>query len=230
MTGLDVMKDTIMEMACIVTDKHLNVLEEGPNIVIHQEDEQLDNMGEWCTLQHHKTGLTQQCKDSTITTEQCEDTMIEFIKKYCPKGRCELAGNSIHCDRKFLERYMPRFVEMIHYRIIDVSSIRNVAWRWFPNFEKYQSENPCSHRALDDIRSSIQELSYYRETVFKSKDQYKADIAQEPQPDTFDVSMSRCEALMSRRSTSCHPDQDQERKQEPVKVQVNGASITLFGN
>lgn len=237
MTGLDVEKDRIMEMACIVTDRNLNIIAEGPNLVIHQSEEALEGMGEWCTIQHGKTGLTQQCRDSKLSCAQVEQQMIDFILQYCPKGRCELAGNSIHTDRKFIEKEMPKFLECLHYRIIDVSTVRNIAWRWYPNFAKYYSNQPVSHRALDDIRSSIEELKHYRETVFKSKVQYTEDIEMPPPKDALEILMTRCEALQARKirskSESEATGEEEQKKtvlQPPVSVSVNGKNITLFGN
>lgn len=231
MTGLDIEKDYIMEMACIVTDKHLNVIAEGPNLIIQQSEEVLAAMGDWCTQQHGKTGLTKQCLESALTCEEAEKQMIEFISQYCPKGRCELAGNSIHCDRKFIERHMPKFLEWLHYRIIDVSSIRNVCWRWYPNFEKYQSDQPISHRALDDIRSSIEELRFYRQTVFKNKQQYEDDLDTSTKQDAFELVLSRCEAIQAKKAPqNGNTGQEKADVQKPVSVSVNGKSITLFGN
>lgn len=185
MTGLDISKDTIMEMAVIVTDKNLNIISEGPNLIVHHTDEQLVAMGPWCTEQHGRTGLTRACKNSVLSVQDVEEAMLDFVKHYCPKGRCELAGNSIHCDRKFIEKYMPKFLEHLHYRIIDVSSIRNVASRWFPNFDRFESTEG-NHRALNDIRSSISEMLHYKNTVFKSRAQYTADLSpQVPLDDLF---------------------------------------------
>ncbi|KAL5249057.1 hypothetical protein ACHWQZ_G018034 [Mnemiopsis leidyi] len=241
MTGLDQEKDHIMEMACIVTDKHLNILAEGPNLVIHQSDEVLEGMGDWCTIQHGKTGLTQQCRDSKLTCAEVEQQMIDFISQYCPKGRCELAGNSIHTDRRFIEKEMPKFLEWLHYRIIDVSTVRNIAWRWYPQFEKYYSNQPISHRALDDIRSSIEELKYYRETVFKSQAQYREQLEKPPPQDALEVLMTRYEAIQARKisqrskseseaTDEVPEDQHNKATQPPVNVSVNGKNITLFGN
>jgi len=212
MTGLDLSKDTIMEMACIVTDRQLNIISEGPNLIIHHTDDQLNAMGAWCTEQHGRTGLTKACRDSVLTVQDVEEAMLDFVKHYCPKGRCELAGNSIHCDRKFIEKYMPNFLEHLHYRIIDVSSVRNVASRWYPDFDRFESTEG-NHRALNDIRSSISEMLHYKKTVFKSRTQYTADLSpQVPLDDLF--------------SQYARKKKDDESRQAQQAAEDNGVTIS----
>jgi len=167
MTGLDVNKEVIIEMACIVTDKNLNTLEEGLNIIVHQPDHFLDNMGEWCKKHHGESGLTQSVKDSKVSLSDCEETMLTYIQKHTKEGKCCLAGNTVHADKAFLDKYMPRFMGQLHYRIIDVSSIKELTRRWYPDLFRNAPAKELKHRALDDIKESVKELQYYRKHVFK---------------------------------------------------------------
>ncbi|KAF2077834.1 hypothetical protein CYY_000879 [Polysphondylium violaceum] len=170
MTGLDLKKDAIIEMACIITDKDLNIIEKGPDIVIHQSDELLNSMDDWCTKTHGGSGLTKKVQDSKISTKEAEQIMVDFVKKHIDKRTVPLAGNSIGTDRNFLEKEMPLFSQYFHYRVIDVSSIKECAKRWFPNILKQSPQKQNTHRALDDIEESIQELKYYRSSLFPNKD------------------------------------------------------------
>ena len=169
MTGLDVENDKIIEMACLITDKDLNVIAEGPDLVIKQSDEILDQMDDWCKRTHGESGLTQAVRDSKIDIQEAERQMLEFLCKHVPKGSCPLAGNSIHVDRMFLNKQMSNFLNYLHYRIVDVSTLKELVRRWYPQ-EKYFSKSNA-HRALDDIKESIQELKHYREKLFKSNKQ-----------------------------------------------------------
>lgn len=166
MTGLDISREVIIEMACIVTDKDLNVLGEGINMVIHQPDEILDKMGEWCTKHHGESGLTEAVRQSKISLSECEETMLSYILKYTEKGRCCLAGNSVHADKVFLDKYMPKFMAQLHYRIIDVSTIKELCTRWYPGIYQNAPSKQLCHRAMDDIIESIGELKYYRSNLF----------------------------------------------------------------
>ena len=166
MTGLDTQRDYIIEIATIVTDKDLNILAEGPNLIIHQIDEVMNNMDDWNTHQHARTGLTDEVKTSTINEEQAENDTIKFLEEFVFEAESPLCGNTICQDRRFLARCMPKLEAFCHYRNLDVSSIREVGKRWFyddmDNFKKHGN-----HRALGDIRDSIEELKYYRKTIFK---------------------------------------------------------------
>ncbi|GAA6232539.1 oligoribonuclease, mitochondrial [Lates japonicus] len=173
MTGLDIEKDQIIEMACIITDSDLNVLAEGPNLIINQPDELLDGMSEWCKEHHGKSGLTQAVRDSKITLEQAEYEFLSFVRQHTPPGQCPLAGNSVHADKRFLDKHMQQFMYHLHYRIIDVSTIKELCRRWFPEEYKMVPHKTASHRALDDIRESIKELQYYRANIFKSSTEEK---------------------------------------------------------
>ncbi|XP_044078398.1 small fragment nuclease isoform X2 [Siniperca chuatsi] len=166
MTGLDIEKDQIIEMACIITDSDLNILAEGPNLIINQPEKLLEGMSEWCKEHHGKSGLTQAVRDSKITLEQAEYEFLSFVRQHTPPGQCPLAGNSVHADKRFLDKYMPQFMYHLHYRIIDVSTIKELC-RWFPEEYKMVPHKKATHRALDDIRESIKELQYYRANVFK---------------------------------------------------------------
>ncbi|RZB39463.1 oligoribonuclease [Asbolus verrucosus] len=167
MTGLDIQTDKIMEVACIVTDSNLNIIAEGPNIVIHHPRNVLDNMSEWCKKQHAKTGLTEACLNSNVTLNEAENKLMAFVTKYVTENVSPLAGNSVYMDRLFLRKYMPRLDEYLHYRIIDVSTIKELCRRWNPNLYRDIPKKEFSHRALADIRESIDELKYYKNTFFK---------------------------------------------------------------
>ena len=166
MTGLDTQRDYIIEIASIVTDKNLNIIDEGPNLVINQPDEVLNSMDQWNTNHHNNSGLTQKVRESTITESIAERQTIEFLSKYVLKGVAPLCGNTICQDRRFLARCMPQLEAFCHYRSIDVTSIRELGKRWyFEDIDNFQKKS--NHRALDDIRDSIEELRYYRKTIFK---------------------------------------------------------------
>lgn len=167
MTGLDIDRDTLLEMAVIVTDGQLEIVAKGPNIVIHQPDSVLESMGDWCTQHHAQSGLTQAVKDSSISLKECERQMLEFIKTYVPEGKCPLAGNSIGQDQRFLVKYMPDFMGHLHYRVVDVSTIKELAKRWYPDVAQKAPKKKVTHRALDDIVESIEELRFYRKKLFK---------------------------------------------------------------
>jgi oligoribonuclease len=164
MTGLEPMSDRIIEIATIVTDKNLNVLDEGPSVVIHQSDEIMDGMDEWCTNQHGKTGLTERVRNSSISEETAEAVTIAFLKKYVPEGKSPMCGNSICQDRRFMARWMPTLEMYFHYRNLDVSSLKELAVRWAPEaLDGFTKQG--THLAMDDIRDSIAELKHYRKTM-----------------------------------------------------------------
>ncbi|XP_072342762.1 small fragment nuclease [Scyliorhinus torazame] len=167
MTGLDIEKDKIIEMACIITDSDLNILAEGPHLIVNQPNELLDGMSEWCTEHHGMSGLTQAVRDSKISLQQAEYEFLSFIRQHTPPGLCPLAGNSVHADKKFLDKYMPQFMKHLHYRIIDVSTIKELCRRWYPDEYEDAPKKKASHRALADIRESIKELQFYRMHIFK---------------------------------------------------------------
>ncbi|THG80644.1 oligoribonuclease [Pseudomonas sp. A-1] len=162
MTGLDPETDVIIEMATIVTDAQLNVLAEGPALVIHQSDAVLAGMNPWCVEQHGKSGLTQRVRDSRLSEAEAEEQTIAFLQQWVPAGVSPMCGNSIGQDRRFLARYMPQLEAFFHYRNIDVSTLKELAARWAPAV-KESFVKQGSHLALDDIRESIAELRHYRE-------------------------------------------------------------------
>ena len=164
MTGLDPNSDVIIEIATIVTDRNLNVIDEGPSIVIHQPDHILDNMDEWCTNQHGKSGLTDRVRNSAISEETAENLTLAFLRQYLPAKKSPMCGNSICQDRRFLARYMPTLEDFFHYRNLDVSTIKELVGRWAPD-KKMIYTKESSHLAMDDIRDSIDELRHYRENV-----------------------------------------------------------------
>ncbi|KAJ4929889.1 hypothetical protein JOQ06_018909 [Pogonophryne albipinna] len=171
MTGLDIEKDQIIEMACLITDSELNILAEPKAL--------LDGMSEWCVEHHGESGLTQAVQDSKITLEQAEYEFLSFVRQHTPPGQCPLAGNSVHADKRFLDKFMPQFMFHLHYRIIDVSTIKELCRkvRWYPKEYKIVPHKKAAHRALDDIQESIKELKFYRANVFKLSEEKKCKIS-----------------------------------------------------
>ena len=168
-TGLDVETRVIVEIATIVTDRELNVLEEGPDLVIHHPSDTLEHLDEWCRDQHGKSGLLDAVRASSVSLAEAERQTLEFVERHCPPQACPLCGNSICFDRRFIMRYMPHLNAHLNYRNVDVSSIKELAYRWYPSAMKKQ-EKDSPHRAMDDIRASIEELRMYRRTVFRTLD------------------------------------------------------------
>ncbi len=166
MTGLDTEQDVIIEIATIVTDKDLNVLGEGPIMAIRQPDALLDGMDEWNTRQHGQSGLTERVRNSTTSMAEAEQNTIEFLEQFVDAGVSPMCGNSICQDRRFLSRQMPKLEAFFHYRNLDVSSVKEIAKRWRPELLK-GFKKQGSHLAMDDIKDSIAELSYYREVFFE---------------------------------------------------------------
>lgn len=166
MTGLDPDKDVILEIASIITDEQLNIIDEGPSLIISQTPDKLAVMCEWVRNLHNKSGLLARVKTSQITQEQAEEQTVAFITRYCKPGTAILCGNSVWQDRGFLRKYMPRIVELLHYRLIDVSSVKVLARRWYPNSPEKDFKKADTHRALTDIRESINELKHYRQYFF----------------------------------------------------------------
>lgn len=167
MTGLDLGKDKLIEVAALVTDPELNVLGEGVDLVIHADDAALDAMPPVVRDMHAKSGLTEEVRRSVLTMSEAEEIVLAYVKEHVPNPRsAPLCGNSIATDRGFLARDMPALDAHLHYRMIDVSSIKELTRRWFPRVYFGQPAKGLSHRALADIRESIRELEYYRRTVF----------------------------------------------------------------
>lgn len=168
MTGLDPAKDKILEIATIITDDELNIIAEGPNLVIHQPNEVLAEMNEWCQIQHNKTGLVQAVQASEISQEEAEQLTLEFLHEYCDENSTAMCGNSVWQDKLFLQQHMPDLAKFFHYRILDVSSIKLVINRWTKKYKLFKKVE-C-HRASDDIKESISELKFYKEKFFKLQD------------------------------------------------------------
>ena len=166
MTGLDPENEGIIEIASIVTDKDLNIIDQGPQYVIHQTPKLLKAMDEWNQTQHTKSGLIELVKKSKVTVKKAEIKTIKFLEKYCYERKATLCGNSIHHDRRFIIKYMPKLSAFLHYRLVDVTAVRELVERWYPK-TKLKPKKKDSHRALDDIRESIEELRFYREHYFK---------------------------------------------------------------
>jgi oligoribonuclease len=161
MTGLKTNTDHIIEIATVVTDKHLNVLAEGPVIAIHQPDSILDAMDDWNRRQHASSGLVQRVRDSKTTVEEAEARTLAFLSRWVDGGTSPMCGNSICQDRRFLAREMPELERYFHYRNLDVSTLKELARRWNPDaFSGFQKSS--THLAMDDIRDSIRELDHYR--------------------------------------------------------------------
>lgn len=167
MTGLSTVNDALVEIAVLVTDSELNVLGEGVDIVINPPQAALDQMDDFVREMHTKSGLLD-ALDQGVTLAEAEAQVLEYVRKYSPEPRkSPLAGNSVGTDREFIARDMPQLQAHLHYRIVDVSSIKELARRWYPRAYFASPEKAGNHRALDDIIESIEELKYYREAIFK---------------------------------------------------------------
>ena len=167
MTGLDLRQDALIEVAVLVTDSELNVLGDGVDIVIKADDAVLDSMTEVVRDMHAKSGLTDEVRASSVTMAEAEDAVLDYVRTHVPDQRsAPLCGNSIATDRGFLARDMPRLDSFLHYRMIDVSSIKELCRRWYPRAYFGQPQKGLAHRALADIRESIRELEYYRKAIF----------------------------------------------------------------
>jgi oligoribonuclease len=167
MTGLDLRRDALIEIAVLVTDSELRVLDEGVDIVITAPDELLDGMQQVVREMHASSGLTEAVRASTTTVAEAEQMVLDYLRKHVPDARTvPLCGNSIATDRAFLARDMPELDAFLHYRMVDVSSIKELCRRWYPRVYFSQPQKGLTHRALADIKESIRELRYYRSTVF----------------------------------------------------------------
>jgi oligoribonuclease len=184
MTGLDLTRDKLIEVAVLVTDSELNVLDPGLDLVISADDADLDGMTEVVAEMHRKSGLTDAVRGSTLTLAEAEQRLLAYVKRFVPERRtAPLCGNSIGTDRGFLARDMPQLDDHLHYRMVDVSSVKELARRWFPRVYFAQPAKGLAHRALADIIESVRELAYYRKTLFvplpgPSSDQAQATAAE----------------------------------------------------
>src|SRR3954464_16017135 len=184
MTGLDLTRDKLIEVAVLVTDSELNVLDPGLDLVISADDADLDGMDDVVAEMHAKSGLTDAVRSSTLTMAEAEQQLLAYVKRFVPERRtAPLCGNSIGTDRGFLARDMPQLDDHLHYRMVDVSSVKELARRWFPRVYFAQPQKGLAHRALADIIESVRELAYYRQTLFidgpgPSRSQAQAAAAQ----------------------------------------------------
>ncbi|MCY4128339.1 MAG: oligoribonuclease [Gammaproteobacteria bacterium] len=174
MTGLDVEKDVILEIATIITDSDLNIVEESDSMVIRQPESVLATMNEWSRTHHTESGLLDRVRESEISLEEAEATTYDLVRKHVEIHTSPLCGNSVWQDRRFLARYMPTLEHYLHYRLIDVSTVKELARRWAPSLLD-QVAKQAQHRALDDIRESINELKLYREHFLKPVQPTQAD-------------------------------------------------------
>ena len=166
MTGLDPDTDRILEIATIITDSQLNIIAEGPVIVVSQSEELLAGMDEWNTEHHTKSGLVERVLNDGISETEAERLTLEFVRQHTEEAKSPLSGNSISQDRRFLVRYMPELEAYLHYRNLDVSTVKELAARWRPDILA-GVQKKGAHRALDDIKDSIEELKLYKELFFR---------------------------------------------------------------
>lgn len=166
MSGLDPAKERILEIATIITDSSLNIVEEGPVVLVHQEQALLDAMDAWNTEHHTASGLIERMRKDGVSEAQAEKITLDFVKRHTEKGMSPLCGNSIGQDRRFLVKYMPALEGWFHYRNLDVSTVKELCGRWRPDLYGGVTKKRV-HRALDDIRESIDELRYYRDHFFR---------------------------------------------------------------
>jgi len=168
MTGLSVSTESIIEIATVVTDGDLNILAQGPNLAIRVPDALLEAMDEWNTTHHHNSGLVDRIKNEGVTVEEAEEATLAFLSQWVEPNTAPLCGNSIWNDRRFLEKEMPRLLDFLHYRMVDVSTVKELAGRWYPNLSRYPKKG--AHLALDDTLESIEELRYFRERIFQHQE------------------------------------------------------------
>jgi oligoribonuclease len=170
MTGLDPDVHTIVEIATVVTDDDLNVVAEGPDLVVRASNGQLAAMDEVVRVMHTRSGLLVAVEASTVDLDEAGRATLEFLKTHISPGSTPLCGNSIGTDRRFLAKWLPEVDQYLHYRSVDVSTVKELARRWYPQAAAEQPKKVGSHRALDDILESIEELRYYRKTIFRGAD------------------------------------------------------------
>ncbi|MGX4762338.1 oligoribonuclease [Corynebacterium sp. FDAARGOS 1242] len=185
MTGLDPKRHVIVEVAAVVTDAELTILDEGLDLVVHATEDELDQMDNFVATMHAKSGLDKEIRESTVTIEEAEEAVLRLVEKHCdPNHPAPLAGNSIATDRMFIRTYMPRLDKALHYRMIDVSTIKELARRWHPRAYFNQPDKGMAHRALQDIIESIRELDFYRRSVFRTDEGPTSEEAEQLKADT----------------------------------------------
>ena len=166
MTGLDIEKESIIEIATVITDSELNIIAQGPNLAVSVSEELLASMDEWNTTHHNQSGLVERIRHEGVSISEAQQQTLEFLKQWVNPKTAPLCGNSVWNDRRFLDKEMPLVADYLHYRMVDVSTIKELARRWYPKVDKYRKK--LSHLALDDILESIEELQYFRDKVFQN--------------------------------------------------------------
>jgi oligoribonuclease len=164
-TGLDVERDVVLEIACLVTDNDLNIVALGPEIAVHQPEDVLSGMDEWNARTHAETGLLKRVRESGHTVGMAEGVVLDFLRAHVEPRASPLCGNSVHVDRMFLRRHMPEVEEYVHYRNVDVSTIKELCRRWYPDLPAFEKKG--SHKAMEDIMGSVEELRHYRDNIFR---------------------------------------------------------------
>ncbi len=164
MTGLDIEKESIIEIATVITDSELNILAQGPNLAITVPEELIRGMDEWNTTHHNRSGLVDRIRNSGVSIEEAQSATLEFLQEWVEPKSAPLCGNSVWNDRRFLHKEMPLVADYLHYRMVDVSTVKELANRWYPEVARYRKKS--SHLALDDILESIEELQYFRDKIF----------------------------------------------------------------
>lgn len=167
MSGLDADRERVLEIAVLITDDQLELIEEGPELVVHQPDALLDGMDAWNREHHGASGLIDRVRASTLSESDADAQVLAFLQAHVPERTVPLAGNSVHQDRRFLRRYLPLTEAWLHYRIVDVSTLKELARRWYPELLERAPRKKGAHRAMADIHESIAELRWYREHLFR---------------------------------------------------------------
>ncbi|MEZ5977933.1 MAG: oligoribonuclease [Planctomycetota bacterium] len=166
MSGLDPDRERILEIAVLVTNTELEIVAEGPDLVVHQDDALLEEMDAWNREHHGASGLTERVRASTVSERDAEEAVLSFLRVHCEEKTAPLAGNSVWQDRRFLARYMPRLESYLHYRIIDVSTLKELGYRWRSEVMEFAPKKKELHRAMEDIKESVEELRFYRTELF----------------------------------------------------------------
>ncbi|XP_011503283.1 PREDICTED: oligoribonuclease, mitochondrial-like isoform X2 [Ceratosolen solmsi marchali] len=166
LTGLEIENDCILEIACLVTDENLNIISDEFHKILYQEDSILEKMNGWCKITHSESGLTKASQKSNENEDSVDKSLLNFMMQYVPAKKCPLAGNSIYIDRLFLQKYLKESNNYLHYRNIDVSSIKEVVRRWNPEIYSLAPKKTHSHKAMNDIKETIEELIFYRKNIF----------------------------------------------------------------
>ena len=168
MTGLDIEKESIIEIATVITDSELKILAHGPNLAVKVSEELIAGMDDWNTKHHHQSGLVDRIRTEGISIKDAEQRTLAFLKQWVDEKSAPLCGNSVWNDRRFLDKEMPLVAEFLHYRMVDVSTVKELARRWYPEIPRYPKK--LSHLALDDILESIEELEYFRNQIFTTQE------------------------------------------------------------